>query len=200
LKLKLVALTLIAFACWLVPIKVLAQETGTQTHAQSNTQTIPEVHDTSTTQNANADPSERGKENETGVKKEVINEPANVVREPEISSPTAPSIPKRVVPRPAQSSGRNYTVAEVQQLIKDYSSQYGISAEIPLRIANCESGYNQFSKNKNSTASGVFQFLNSTWANQPAGKRGVSVFDADANVQAAVWLLAHGKTSMWVCK
>lgn len=96
-------------------------------------------------------------------------------------------------------TGRNYSKEEVQQLIRDYSAQYGISAEIPLRIARCESGFNQFSKNKNSTASGVFQFLTSTWATKPLAKDH-SVFDADANVHTAIWLMSLGKYSMWQCK
>jgi soluble lytic murein transglycosylase-like protein len=99
--------------------------------------------------------------------------------------------------RPQEYTGRQYTKEGVQQLIRDYSAQYGISADLPLRIANCESGFNQFAKNGSSTASGVYQWLSSSWANQPAGKTGVSVFDAEANIQAAVWLIAHNKISPW---
>jgi len=76
--------------------------------------------------------------------------------------------------------------------------QYGINPAVPLGIARCESGFNQFSKNKSSTASGVYQWLTKSWKNQPASLNGtVSPFDADANVRAAVWLIAHGKTSPW---
>jgi len=97
----------------------------------------------------------------------------------------------------AQYSGRNYSKEEVQQLIRDYSAQYGISADLPLRIANCESGFNQSSKNKSSTASGVFQFLASTWSHTDAGKQGLSVFDADANVRTAVSSIAANGTTPW---
>lgn len=113
----------------------------------------------------------------------------------------APKVaPKPVINKPIQAthSGRDYSPAEVVELIKSYSQQYGISADIPLRIAKCESGYNQYSKNKSSTASGVFQYLSSTWAGTDQGKLGLSVFNADANVKAAVsYIAVHKSTSPW---
>jgi soluble lytic murein transglycosylase-like protein len=108
-------------------------------------------------------------------------------------------------PRPSNSptspsyNGRNYSKEEVIQLIKDYSAQYGIEPVLPLAIARCESGYNQFSKNKSSTASGVFQYLSSTWQATDQGKLGLSVFDANANVKAAVSYIAiHKSTRPWL--
>jgi soluble lytic murein transglycosylase-like protein len=98
-------------------------------------------------------------------------------------------------------SGREYSKEEVQQLIKDYSAQYGISSEVPIRIARCESGFNQFAKNRNSTASGVFQYLTGTWKGTDEAKAGLSVWDADANVKAAVKYMAiHKSTAPWVCR
>lgn len=32
-----------------------------------------------------------------------------------------------------------------------------------IRIARCESGFNQYAKNPNSTAKGIFQFIDGTW-------------------------------------
>jgi hypothetical protein len=93
--------------------------------------------------------------------------------------------------------GRVYSKEEVQELIKDYSLRYGISAELPLRIAHCESGFNQYSKNRSSSASGTFQYLASTWGNTEAGRSGISVFDADANVRMAVQHIASKGTSPW---
>lgn len=98
-----------------------------------------------------------------------------------------------------ESSGRDYSKEEVIQLIKDYSTQYGINAEVPLCIAKLESGYNQFSKNKSSSASGVFQYLLSTWKVTDEGKAGLSVFDAEANVKAAIKYMAiHKSIKPWV--
>lgn len=90
-----------------------------------------------------------------------------------------------------------YTKDEVKALIISYSAQYGIDPAVPLRIANCESGYRWDAKNKTSTASGVFQYIRSTWANTPAGKQGISVFDADANVHMAIAAIANGGIYHW---
>ena len=95
-------------------------------------------------------------------------------------------------------SGRHYSKEEVVQLIKDYSARYGISENLPLAIARCESGFNQFSKNKTSTASGVYQYLSATWASTDEGKAGLSVFDADANVRAAIkYIASRGHAAPW---
>ncbi len=97
--------------------------------------------------------------------------------------------------------GKTFSKEEVQELIVQYSSEYGINPETPLCIARLESGYNQFSKNKRSTASGVFQYLSSTWRHTDEGKAGHSVFDAEANVKAAVkYMGIHKNTKPWVVK
>ena len=98
-------------------------------------------------------------------------------------------------------SGRNYSKEEVQQLIRDYSTRYGINSDTPLCIAKHESGFNQFSKNRHSTASGVFQYLSGTWKSTDEGKTGLSVFQADANIQAAVkYMAVHKNTRPWVVR
>lgn len=99
----------------------------------------------------------------------------------------------------AQPTGRSYSKEEVVNLINAYSKLYGISPETPLCIARLESGYNQYSKNKSSSASGVFQYLSNTFAATDEGKMGQSVFNADANVKAAVKYMAiHKNTRPWV--
>jgi muramidase (phage lysozyme) len=95
-------------------------------------------------------------------------------------------------------NGRNYSKQEVEALIVKWSSVYGISDDTPRCIAFHESGYNQFSKNKRSSASGVFQYLSKTWRSTDEGKAGESVFDADANVKAAVKYMASRRdTKPW---
>lgn len=125
----------------------------------------------------------------------------NAFRQPRPSTKNT-TVKTKPIPRPPQQggwdySGRTYSKEEVIQIIKDYSAQYGISADVPLRVANCESGYNQFSRNRNSTATGVFQYLASTWKNTEAGKQGISVFDADANVHMAIKSIASGGINNW---
>lgn len=106
--------------------------------------------------------------------------------------------PEKPTVEPAQKS---YSKEEVQQLIIEYSAQFGIDPTTPLCIARLESGYNQHSKNRRSTASGVFQYLTSTWRHTDEGKVGLSVFDADANVKAAVKYMAiHKSTQPWTVR
>lgn len=96
-----------------------------------------------------------------------------------------------------QYSGRDYSKEEVEALIRSYAKQYGANENLAVRIAYCESGYNQHSANRNSTARGVYQYLGSTWSNTPAGRSGTSVMDADANVRTAVQYIATKGTSPW---
>ncbi len=99
----------------------------------------------------------------------------------------------------ATDNQRTYGSGEIQDLIRKYSQLYGINADTPLCIAKKESGFNPLSANKHSSARGVFQWLASSWKEQPEGKLGISVFDAEANVRAAVRYMAEKKsTKPWV--
>lgn len=99
---------------------------------------------------------------------------------------------------PQSEQLRQYSKEEVKALIISYSEQYGISPEAPLCIAQKESGFNSNSRNRNSSASGVFQYLNGTWKATDEGKLGHSVFDAEQNIKAAVKYMAiHKNTRPW---
>lgn len=116
----------------------------------------------------------------------------------DISTPAKrQTTPKAIKESTAPYAGRIYSKEEVIELIKSYAAQYGISADLPLRVARCESGYRWDAKNRTSSASGVFQYLSGTFANTPEGKQGLSAFDADANIRAAVRHMAVHGTSPW---
>jgi hypothetical protein len=68
------------------------------------------------------------------------------------------------------------------------------------RKAGCETGgtFSRWSKNRHSTASGLFQFLDSTWTSTPYG--GFSVYDPYANALAAGWMHVHNRGGEWVCR
>lgn len=68
------------------------------------------------------------------------------------------------------------------------------------RKARCETGgtFSPYSKNRHSTASGLFQFLTSTWASTPFA--GFSIWDPYANALAAGWMHANGRGGEWVCQ
>lgn len=93
-----------------------------------------------------------------------------------------------------------YSQEEVIQLIRHWSEYFSVPVEHPLRIAKCESNYRWNAKNKSSSASGVFQYLNGTWAKTFEGKAGVSVFDADANIRAAIRHMSVHGYDAWECK
>lgn len=132
-----------------------------------------------------------------------------IIQHDSIPIPTPPSIisnPERKAVVSGKlheqlDSGRNYSKEEVQALIISYSNQYGINPATPLCIAQKESGFNPNAKNRNSSASGVFQYLSTTWRGTDEAKAGRSVMDADANVKAAVKYMAiHKSTKPWVVR
>lgn len=66
-------------------------------------------------------------------------------------------------------------------------------------VARCESHLNPLAKNRSSTASGLFQFLSSTWARQ--GYPAFSVFDPYLNAMGALRIRdANGSWRQWECK
>ena len=89
----------------------------------------------------------------------------------------------------------------------DYIAQAIHNAFTPLgdralqwafNVAWCESRYHPNSVNTSSGASGLFQFLPSTWAFTP--EHASSPFDPVANAQAAAWLYNRDGPSQWVCQ
>lgn len=80
--------------------------------------------------------------------------------------------------------------------------------EQALRIIDCESNGNAEAVNPYSGASGLFQFLPSTWASTApnAGYGGASALDPEANIASAAWLanryheLGYSYWHPWSCK
>jgi hypothetical protein len=89
--------------------------------------------------------------------------------------------------------------AAIQQIIMDAFAYLGSAAQTwALRVGYCESHYNPYAVNRSSGASGLFQFLPSTWANTP--QHASSPFDPVANAQAAAWLYHRSGPGQWVCQ
>jgi len=126
---------------------------------------------------------------------------APTLLEPAVPIQRAPLYPELPVLRPhPNSSERSYTQEEVIQLIHHWSEYFSVPVEHPLRIAKCESNYRWDAKNQFSSASGVFQYLERVWARTPEGKAGLSVFDADANIRAAIRHMSVHGYDAWECK
>lgn len=90
----------------------------------------------------------------------------------------------------------------IEAIIRNAAAAWGADADQMLRVAYCESHYNPNAVNASSGASGLFQFLASTWAYQSpkAGYGGASVFDPVANANVAAYMFAHSMANQWVCK
>lgn len=84
------------------------------------------------------------------------------------------------------------------EAIRLASIAYGISYSTLYRKADCESHLYPLAKNPKSTASGLFQFLTSTFASTPYA--GESIWSPYANALAAGWMHANGRSGEWVCR
>ena len=90
------------------------------------------------------------------------------------------------------------TQARMQDVIRQTWAPLGPEAVVwAQRIAFCESTYNPYSVNRTSAASGLFQFLPSTWAGTPYASQ--SPFDPVANSTAAAWLYQRYGPRQWEC-
>jgi hypothetical protein len=72
-----------------------------------------------------------------------------------------------------------------------------------LRVMSCESKGDPYARNRRSGASGLFQHLPKYWAGRAdkAGFPGASIFDPEANVAVAAWLVYDfGGWRHWTCR
>jgi soluble lytic murein transglycosylase-like protein len=110
---------------------------------------------------------------------------------------------QQAAPKPAVAAAPaipSYSPGSIQQIIVDaFSPLGGTAVQWGLRVAKCESGYNPQARNP-SGASGLFQFMPSTFANTPPGRAGGSIWDPVANSQAAAWMYSQGRQGEWSCK
>jgi soluble lytic murein transglycosylase-like protein len=73
---------------------------------------------------------------------------------------------------------------------------YGQSVDFMRYLAHCESRYRWWAYNP-SGASGLFQFMRSTYATTPYSRR--SLWSPKWNALAAGWMLAQGRRGEWAC-
>jgi hypothetical protein len=87
----------------------------------------------------------------------------------------------------------------IGKIIYDAFSPLGARAvQWAINVAYCESRYHPNSVNSDSGASGLFQFMPSTWSGTPWAAQ--SPFDPVANAQAAAWLYSHYGPGRWTCQ
>jgi hypothetical protein len=88
---------------------------------------------------------------------------------------------------------------EIIAIIYAAADRYGQSREDMLRVARCESGLNPRAVGAAPYyATGLFQFLRSTWASTPYANE--DIFDPVANANAAGWMWSVGRRNEWVCQ
>ncbi|HEY8447990.1 MAG TPA: SH3 domain-containing protein [Thermomicrobiales bacterium] len=88
---------------------------------------------------------------------------------------------------------------EIIAIIYAAADRYGQPREDMLRVARCESGLNPNAVGAAPYyASGLFQFLRSTWATTPYANE--DIFDPVANANAAAWMWSVGRRNEWVCQ
>lgn len=102
---------------------------------------------------------------------------------------TAPvqTSPPPVIP---MNGERDYTIPE---LIDYYSDSYGVDKDLSRAIAYCESQYDPIAKNASSTAEGVFQFIDSTFAKYCTGEK----LNSKDNISCGVRLISERQTGHW---
>ncbi len=90
---------------------------------------------------------------------------------------------------------------DVEETIKRMAREYGVNEETALRIAWCESRFDQFAKNPTSSASGVFQITKGTFEDGVRWKFDgwvwSGVFDGEKNIEMAIWYMSKGQLSRW---
>lgn len=87
----------------------------------------------------------------------------------------------------------------IAKIISDAFSPLGPRAlQWAINVAYCESRYHPNSVNSESGASGLFQFMPSTWGGSPWANQ--SPFDPVANAQAAAWLYNKYGPGRWTCQ
>lgn len=99
---------------------------------------------------------------------------------------------------PAVDGSDGYGEDEIVQIIYAAADMYGQPREDMLRVARCESVLDPSAVNPSSNASGLFQFLPSTWATTPYADQ--NIFDPVANAEAAGWMWENGRRGEWVCQ
>lgn len=87
----------------------------------------------------------------------------------------------------------------IEQKIRLASREAGIDEETAVRIAKCESTLNPLAKNKNSSASGLYQWTIGSWRWVGAEKEGLDRFSADDSIAMFMkWYPRY--PNWWLCK
>lgn len=96
---------------------------------------------------------------------------------------------------PYQTKWARPPVEVVQEEIRTQAKKYGVNVTTSIRIAACESGFDAFAENENSSAKGIFQWLDGSYK-QVGGK---DPFDYKENIKLFLENYPRHK-AWWQCK
>jgi hypothetical protein len=86
----------------------------------------------------------------------------------------------------------------IKEEIKTVSKLIGCDENLMLRIAKCESGYDNLAWNTAGTATGVYQYLIGTWQGTQSWKQHrYARTDYKANIREACLDIANGEINKW---
>lgn len=91
----------------------------------------------------------------------------------------------------------------VKDLIITSAREYGLNEHTAVAIAQCESNFIPTAQNPNSSAGGVFQFIDGTWLSV-IHMRGLDwtladKYDINKNIDNAMWLAKKEGWKHWEC-
>lgn len=99
---------------------------------------------------------------------------------------------------PAQPVAVDERDDSIEGIIIAAAHRYGQDPQAMLRVAWCESRYDPNAYNAQYGATGLFQFLYSTWLTTPYGD--YDRRNAWASANAAGWMWSVGRRNEWVCR
>lgn len=85
-----------------------------------------------------------------------------------------------------------------EPVIREAARKWGAPEDLVVKVVECESGFKPNAQNAYSTASGLFQFLDSTWKSQST-KYGVTTQKNDpyGQIEVATHMIADGGITHW---
>lgn len=102
---------------------------------------------------------------------------------------------------PSSPPGNTGMGSDVEQWRVSVALWFGANTDAALRVMRCESGGNPNAQHPGSLASGLFQFLPSTWRTVTGEDYPGNVFHGPSNIAAAAKLSSGGTNwGAWVCK
>ena len=87
------------------------------------------------------------------------------------------------MPQGVDFSPRFTAPADIEGIVRGAAGRYGLNPDDAVAVARLESGLNPRAQNPNSSAGGLFQFVNSTWGQYGGGDKYDPARNADAGAR-----------------